>query len=234
MCCALAWTAQRLEQYLLYHTTCLISKLDPIKYIFKKPSFSGRIAWWQVLLSEYDIQYVSQKAIKGSAIAEFLADRTEKEYEPMKFESPDEDLLAIFQIENESTKEDTWKLYFDGASNVLGHGIGIILISPDGEYCPFTVRLNFDSTNNVAEYEACIMGLQAAITKKVKNLKVYGDSTLIIYQLRGDWLTQDSRMIFYHKLGIEMVDKFEVINFEYLPREEIQMTDALATLAAMF
>ena len=108
----------------------MISKLDPIKYIFEKPSLSGRIARWQVLLSEYDIQYVSQKAIKGSAIAEFLADKTEDEYEPMKFEFPNEDLMTIFQVENESTKQDTWKLYFDGAFNVLGHGIGVILISP--------------------------------------------------------------------------------------------------------
>ena len=149
----------------------LISKLDPIKYIFEKPSLSGRIAKWQVLLSEYDIQYVSQKAIKGHAIVEFLADQTEKEYEPMKFKFSDEDLLAIFQIEDKSTQEDIWKLYFDGASNALGHGIGVVLISLEGEYCPFTARLNFNSTNNVAEYEVCIMGLQAAIAKKVKNLK---------------------------------------------------------------
>ena len=81
--------------------------MDPIKYIFEKPSLLGRIARWQVLLSEYDIQYVSQKAIKRSAILEFLADRTEDEYEPMKFEFPDEDLMAIFQVEDESTKEDT-------------------------------------------------------------------------------------------------------------------------------
>ena len=108
------------------------------------------------------------------------------------------------------------------------------LISSEREYCPFTARLNFDSTNNVAEYEECIMGLQAVITKKVKNLKVYGDSALVIYQLRGDWLTRDSMMILYHKLATEMVNEFEVINFEYLHREENQMIDALATLAAMF
>ena len=84
-------------------------------------------------MSEYDIQYVSQKVNKGSAIVEFLADRTEDEYEPMKFEFPDEDLMTIFQVEDESTKEDTWKLYFDGASNIFGHGIGAILISPEGE-----------------------------------------------------------------------------------------------------
>ena len=60
----------------------------------------------------------------------------------------------------------------------------------------------------MAEYEACIMGLQAAMAKNVKNLKVYRDSTLVIYQLRGDWLTRDFQMIFYHKLAMEMVDKF--------------------------
>ena len=107
MCCTLAGTAQRLRQYLLYHTTWLISKLDSIKYIFEKPSLSGRIVRWQVLLSEYNIQYVSQKAIKGSAIAEFLADRTEEENEQMKFEFSDEDLLAIFQIKDESIQKDT-------------------------------------------------------------------------------------------------------------------------------
>ena len=152
----------------------------------------------------------------------------------MKFKFSDEDLLAIFQIEDKSTKEDTWKLYFDGAFNALGHKIDVVLISLEKEYWPFTARLNFDSTNNVEEYEACIMGLQAAMAKKVKKLKVYEDSALVIYQLRGDWLTRDSRMVFYHKLAMGMVDKFEVINFEHLHREENQMADALATLVAMF
>ena len=77
----------------------------------------------------------------------------------MKFEFSEEDLLAIFQIEDESTKEDSWKLYFDGVSNALGYDIGAILISPEREYCPFTARLDFGCTNNVAEYKACIMGL---------------------------------------------------------------------------
>ena len=66
----------------------------------------------------------------------------------------------------------------------MGHEIGIVLVSPKGEYYPFTARLNFDSINNVAEYESCIMGLQAAMAKKVKNLKVYEDTALVIYQLR--------------------------------------------------
>ena len=152
---------------MLYHTTWLIAKLDPIKFIYEKPSLSGRIARWQVLLSEFDILYISQRAIKESVIADFLVERANEEYEPMSFEFPDEDLMAVLQIEKEeSPKEEGWKMYFDGASNALGRGVGAVLISPNGNHYPFTRKLSFDCTNNVAEYEACVLGLQAAIEKK--------------------------------------------------------------------
>ena len=72
-CSALAWATKRLRQYMLNHTTWLISKMDPIKYIFKKPALTGRIARWQMLLSEYDIKYRTQKAIKSSLLADYLA-----------------------------------------------------------------------------------------------------------------------------------------------------------------
>ena len=72
-CCALVWAAHRLRQYMLSHTTWLVSKIDLVKYIFEKPALTGRIAWWQVQLSEFDIVYVTQKAIKGSALANYLA-----------------------------------------------------------------------------------------------------------------------------------------------------------------
>ena len=106
MCCALVWATQRLRQYILYHTTWLIAKLDPIKYVFEKPSLSGRVARWQVLLSEFDILYVFQKAIKRSARVDFLAERANEEYEPMSFDFPDEDLIAILQIEKEESPEE--------------------------------------------------------------------------------------------------------------------------------
>ena len=71
---------------MLYHTTWLIARLDLIKYIFEKPSLSGRIARWQVLLSEFNILYVSQMAMKRSVITDFLAERANEEYEPMSFD----------------------------------------------------------------------------------------------------------------------------------------------------
>ena len=110
---------------------------------------------------------MSQKAIKGSAIADFLAEKANEEYEPMSFDFTNEDLMAVLQIEKEkSLEEDVWKMYFDGALNTLGRGVGAILISLEGNHCPFTAKLSFDCTNNVAEYEACVLGLQAAIEKK--------------------------------------------------------------------
>ena len=102
---------------------------------------------------------MSQKVIKGSAIIDFLAERANKEYEPMSFDFPDEDLMAILQIEEETLEEDGWKMYFDGASKALGRGVGAVLISLEGNHCPFIVKLSFNCTNNVTEYKACVLGL---------------------------------------------------------------------------
>ncbi|XP_038991337.1 uncharacterized protein LOC120114537 [Hibiscus syriacus] len=81
------------------------------------------------------------------------------------------------------------------------------------------------------EYEACILGLIAAIEHKVKTIKVYGDSTLVIYQLRNEWETKDSKLVEYRKLVLKLIREFEEVTFHYLPREENQMADALVTLA---
>ncbi|KAK5820336.1 hypothetical protein PVK06_025383 [Gossypium arboreum] len=133
-----------------------------------------------------------------------------------------------------ATFEDSlWKLNFDGASNAVGNGIGAVLVSPNGDHYPFTCKLDFDCTNNMAEYETCIMGLQAAIERGIKTLKVYGDSALVIYQLRGEWETRDPKLINYRKVVLGLLEEFEDITFNYLARDENQMADALATLASM-
>jgi len=144
---------------MLNYTTWLVSKMDAIKYIFEKPAFTGRIARWQVLLSKFDIVYVTQKAVKGSALANYLAQQPIDDYQPMHPESPDEDIMALFDEEGEVEDKDKLTLWFDGASNVLGHGIGAMLVSLDKQYFPFTARLCFDCTNNVAKYEACALGI---------------------------------------------------------------------------
>ena len=171
--------------------------MDPIKYIFEKPALTGWIARWQVFLSELDIVYVTQKAIKRSALVDYLAQHPLNDYQPMHLEFPNEDIMALFEEMSEDKDRDKWIVWFDDASNALGHGVGAALVSPDNQCIPFTVRLGFDCTNNMAEYEACTLGIQAAIDFNVKLLKVYGDSALVIHQLRGEWETRDHKLIPY-------------------------------------
>jgi len=186
-CCALVWTVHCLRQYMLNYTTWLVSKMDPVKYIFEKLTLTERIAWWQVLLSEFDIVYVTHKAIKGSALADSLAQQPINNYQPMHPEFPDEDIMTLFEEEVKDEDRDKWIVWFNGASNSLGHGVGAVLVTLDEQYIPSMARLGFECTNNMAEYEACTLGIQAAIDFKVKLLKVYGDSALVIHQLKGEW-----------------------------------------------
>ena len=90
---------------MLYHTTWLIARLDPIKYLCEAPALLGRLARWQVLLSKYDIVYVSQKAIKGSVITNFLASQAVDDYEPLNFDFPYEDLMCIFEDKDTSSQD---------------------------------------------------------------------------------------------------------------------------------
>ncbi|MCI55409.1 NBS-containing resistance-like protein, partial [Trifolium medium] len=70
-----------------------------------------------MLLSEYDIQYVTQKAIKGSVVAEHLAHQLVEDYQPIRFEFPDEDIMVLSEkiIGDDEGPEPgaRWKLVFD-------------------------------------------------------------------------------------------------------------------------
>ena len=80
---------------MLNHTTWLISRMDPIKYIFEKPALTRRIARWQMLLSKYDIEYRIQKAIKSSVLAEYLAHQPVEDDQSVGFDFPDEDVMYL-------------------------------------------------------------------------------------------------------------------------------------------
>ena len=60
--------------------------------------------------------------------------------------------MDLFEEEVEDEDRDKWIVWFDDASNALGHGVGAVSVSPDEQYIPFTARLGFDCTNNIVEY----------------------------------------------------------------------------------
>ncbi|XP_050893358.1 uncharacterized protein LOC127099641 [Lathyrus oleraceus] len=170
--------------------------MDLMKYILEKPVVSDRIARWKMLLTEYDIQYVTQKAIKGSVLSDYLSHLPVKGYQPLRFDFPNEDIMFIIdftmpgsEISPEEGPEPGSRLtlVFDDASNAPGHGIGYVITSPTSFHLPFIARLYFDYTNNMEEYKACIYGLEAAIDLRIKILEVYSDSALVISQVRVKW-----------------------------------------------
>lgn len=68
------FSTQKLHHYMLSHTIQLVSKIDPLKYMLSRIALTGRLAKWVMLLSEFNIQYVDRKVVKGQAIADHLAD----------------------------------------------------------------------------------------------------------------------------------------------------------------
>ena len=124
-------------------------------------------------------------------------------------------------------------MYFDGATNLSGSRIEAVLIAPKGQHYLISAKLVFLCTNNIAEYEACILGLQLALSMKIRRLQVYGDFMLIILQTTGEWQTRDAKLIPYHKYLERMMEEFEEITFDYLPRAQNHFADALATLSSL-
>ncbi|XP_050909447.1 uncharacterized protein LOC127123254 [Lathyrus oleraceus] len=157
----------------------------------------------------------------------------------MRFEISDEDIMfirdwSILDLEEGPEPGSRWTIMFDGATNAQGNGIGAIITSPSGFHLPFTARLCFDCANNMAEYKACIFRLEATIDLRIKILEVYGDSALVIIQIKEDWEVHDHKLIPYKEHVLKLVLYFDEITFHHIHQEENQLAYALATLESMF
>ena len=69
----------------------------------------------------------------------------------MHLEFSDEVIIALFKEEVEDEDRNKWTVWFDGAFNALGHGVGVALVSPDNQCIPFMTRSGFDCMNNMLE-----------------------------------------------------------------------------------
>ncbi|KAI9072160.1 hypothetical protein K1719_045874 [Acacia pycnantha] len=135
---------------MIYYTTWLIYRVDPLKYIFESSHVAGRVSKCQIILSEYDIRYVTKKSIKGGTKDDHLAENPIVEYQLLDFKFPDEDICAT-KDPNEESKLKEWEMYFDGATNMHGICVGALIIFQDRKQCPIAIKVGFDCTNNVAE-----------------------------------------------------------------------------------
>ncbi|XP_070013995.1 uncharacterized protein [Nicotiana sylvestris] len=101
-----------------------------------------------------------------------------------------------------------WKLFFDGAANMKGVGIGAVIIYETRHHYPVTAQLRFYCTNNMAECEAYILGLRLAADMDIQEILVLGDSDLLVHQIQGEWETQDLNLIPYRQCLHDLCQRF--------------------------
>ena len=115
-----------------------------------------------------------------------------------------------------------WRMYFDGAANHSGYGIGVLLISPHGDHILRSIRLAFSdcypTMNNIVEYEACILRLETALELGIRGMEIFGDSNMVIRQIQGDWDIKDVKLRPYHAYLEFLVGRFDDLSYTHLPR----------------
>ncbi|CAL2228300.1 unnamed protein product [Prunus armeniaca] len=182
----------KLGHYMLPFTIYIVAKTDLIKYMLIRPMLRGRIGKWTLAFTEFAFRYVPQKAVKGQAVADFLADHPGEEIENMDYL----DIANIDMLTRAHTCLNNpiylvhltpWKLYFDGSKTDIVSEAGIVLEEPlKIRYC-YSFQLDFQCTNNKAEYEALIIGLEMLVELGIQSVEILGDSMLVLKQIVGEY-----------------------------------------------
>jgi ribonuclease HI len=128
-----------------------------------------------------------------------------------------------------------WKMFFDEASSSIGAGVGVVFKSPSQETISLSYKLEFEVINNVAEYEALVLGLRAAKGMGIREMAVFGDAELIVQQVKSIYQTKHPRLKNYRNEVWDLIDSFFLdFNISFIPREENAPADFQAFSASLF
>ncbi|XP_075645435.1 uncharacterized protein LOC142616466 [Castanea sativa] len=163
---------------------------------------------------EFDVKYLPKTAIKAQVLADFIAEFT----------------LSQDEL-NKNEGNERWVINVDGSSILYVGGTRVVLKSLEGDKLEYAARLQYQTINNEAEYEALLKGLELAKSLGAKSIIVKGDSQLVINQVNGMCDAKEDRMKKYLSKVRRLVQKFTEVSFVQLPREENMEADALAKAA---
>ena len=170
------------------------------------------MALWAIELSEFDIQYRPRTTVKGQAVADFIVEFT----------------LGEDQLVEE---KEQWNIYTDGSSNRRAGGVGVVIQTPQGDKIQCMIRLDFPTTNNEAEYEALVAGLDLVKAAGAENIVVHCGSQVVTIQINDDYECKNDRMKRYLEEVKYLVSNLEV-EFIQIPREKNEWADHLAKAAS--
>jgi ribonuclease HI len=212
LCLCVYYSCTKFRHYLLNAECVVYSKFDVIKHMLYMPILNGRISKWILALSEFELKFELAKAIKGQIIADFVT----------QHHDPSIDLLEITP----------WALFFNGSSCGKGGGVGILLISPRGEMFEFAIPIQPIVTNNQAEYEALLRGLQYLKEVGAVSVEIYGDSELVIKQLNDQYECKSDALRNYYEECREILKSFQLVILQHIPREHNEEANRLAQSAS--
>ncbi|GKV01151.1 hypothetical protein SLEP1_g13729 [Rubroshorea leprosula] len=185
---AVVTSARKLRPYFQSHPIIVLTD-QPLRQILQKPECSGRLIKWAVELGEFEITFQQRSAIRAQALADFIVECTPCPSIP-------------------NPEPNNWTLYVDGASSSKGSGAGALLIGPEGYRSEHALKFNFDATNNMAKYEALLLGLQLALELKISAIQVYSDSQLVVNQINSICEVVDPVMLFKFQIRfVEVLDE---------------------------
>ena len=153
---ALVTAARKIKPYFQAHTIIILTD-KPLRRAMSSPEAARWMALWAVELNEFDIQYRPCTAIEGHVVADFIAE-------------------FILMEGQRAEKAPQWSIHINGSSNKQAGKAGVVLHTLEGDKIECMVRLDFPTTNNEAEYEALITGLNLAKAVGAANMVVYCDS----------------------------------------------------------
>ena len=171
---ALLIAARKLKPYFQAHTIVVLTD-KPLRKAMISLEVAGRMALWVVELSEFDIQYHPRTAVKGQVMADFIAEFTLEDGQGAK-------------------EKKQWNIYTDGSSNRRAGGAGVVIRTPEGDKIEYMIRLDFPTTNNKAEYEALVAGLDLARAIGAESMVVHCDSQVVTNQVNGGYKCKNERM----------------------------------------
>ncbi|RVW72331.1 Transposon Ty3-I Gag-Pol polyprotein [Vitis vinifera] len=171
--------SQKLRPYFQAHPVVVLTD-QPLRNILHKLDLTEKRLQWAIELSEYGIEFQPRLSMKGQVMADFVLEYSRR---PTQHKEPHE--------------EGWWTLRVDGASQTLGSRVGLLLQSSTGEQLEQAIRLGFPASNNEAEYEAILFGLDLALALSVSRLRVYSDSQLVVRHVQKEYEAKYERMARY-------------------------------------
>jgi ribonuclease HI len=127
-----------------------------------------------------------------------------------------------------------WKLYFDRSVCSDGQGVGIVFVSPIGANFEVASRLEYFCTNNQAEYEALLFGLQILESMDVKHVETFGDSLLVVHQVSGKYQCLDGSLNAYLDKCLDINARFDDFSIYHVYRHENSKANDLAQQASSY